>query len=82
MKLKELVEVFNPSVKGNKAEIYWKIKSFKNCVFMDSHEVFNKENIDQCLLEGDVMNIHDITVGYNSFNTRDLLYIEVLINLV
>ena len=85
MKLKELVEVFNATVKGNKAEIYWKIKSFKNCVFMDSHGDLKKEKIDQYLLEGDVMNIHDITVKYRSsdiHNSFPDLYIEVLINLL
>lgn len=81
MKLKELVEVFNPSVKGEKVEIYWQIKAFKNYVFMDSFGDLEKEEIDQYLLEGNVMNINDITIG-NITYSRTYLDIEVLINLV
>ena len=81
MKLKELVEVFNPTVEGEKVEIYWQIKAFKNYVFMDSFEDLEKEEIDQYLLEGNVMNINDITTGDITYS-RTYLDIEVLINLV
>ena len=88
MKLRELVELFNPSVKGEKVEIYWQIKAFKNYVYMDSFEDLEKEEIDQYLLEGNVMNINDITideieyVNYCGTHSRTDLNIEVLINLV
>ena len=88
MKLRELVEVFNPTVEGEKVKIYWQIKEFKNYKFIDSHEDLKKENINQYLLEGDVMNINDITIdeteyeNYCGTHSRTDLDIEVLVNLV
>ena len=90
MKLKELMKKFNPTVEGNKAKrISWNIRVYKDMEFIELYEGETKESIDKNLLEGEVLNINDITVDERIFVSswgieypKYYLQVEVMINLV